>query len=144
MTNMYISSICDLLNIEKPTISHNTSAFESDTMMAQYDPENSTIYIKEAAEPNPDYLFAIAHELRHIWQIEDDNDFFFSEYKPRKLMPSTKDYNLQIAEVDANAFAAIILLEYFGLQPLWNGLDKSVVNAIEKRMNFLYENEFYY
>ena len=82
----YIDDICDLLKISKPIISYDTSTFESYTMLAQYDPENSTIYMRKplavtTAPTQPDYLFAIAHELRHVWQIRYHNDYFFEKYK---------------------------------------------------------------
>ena len=134
----YIDDICDLLKISKPIISYDTSTFESYTMLAQCDPENSTIYMRKPlavtpAPAQPDYLFAIAHELRHVWQIRYHNDYFFEKYKPRKDMPSVTDYNLQIAEVDANAFGAFILTTRFGLQPMWYGMEHPVVDAINLR-----------
>ena len=50
---------------------------------------------------------------------------------------SIEEYNLQIAEVDANAFASIIMVEYFKLQPQWNGLSDKVISAINDRINII-------
>lgn len=135
MIKEYVSDICSLLKIKEPSISYDTSNFTTDTMMAQCNPEGTTIYLNKIDKPNPDYMFAIAHELRHIWQIKTDCDLYFSKYKPRNLCNSVEEYNLQIAEVDANAFAAIIMINYFHLKPQWNGLSYKVINSIDNRIN---------
>jgi Zn-dependent peptidase ImmA (M78 family) len=135
MINEYIEDICELLNISVPTVSYDTSHFASDTMMAQCNPSGNTIYLKKCNKPNPDYLFSIAHELRHIWQAQTDEVFYFASYKPIDLCDSVELYNLQIAEIDANAFADIIMIDFFHLQPLFEGLSDSVKDKIHERMD---------
>ena len=46
MINDFINDVCDILDIEPPEISFDTSHFSSETMMAQCSPDGSTIYIK--------------------------------------------------------------------------------------------------
>lgn len=133
----YINSICNILKIATPSISFDTSKFPSGTMMAQCNIDGNTIYIRKTDKPNPDYLFAIAHELRHIWQIQTNKSKFFDYYKPREDCNSVEEYNLQLAEVDANAFAAIIMTNYFHLQPQWNGLTNKVIKAINARIDYI-------
>ena len=133
----FINDICNILNIPTPSVSFDTSNFSTDTMMAQCSPDGSTIYIKKYDKPNPDQLFSIAHELRHVWQIQIDKEHYFSEYKSRELCASTEEYNLQLAEIDVNAFAGIIMEEFFHLKPLFNGLSDSVKSKIYKRMEYL-------
>lgn len=130
----FINNICNILNISVPTVSFDTSNFPTDTMMAQVNPSGDTIYLKKYEKPNPDLLFAIAHELRHIWQIQKDKKFYFSTYKPINLLSSVEEYNLQIAEIDANAFAGCVMVDAFGLSPLFNGVPDNVKAKITDRM----------
>ena len=113
MIYSFISDICDILNIPVPAVSFDTSNFASDTMMAQCSPDGSTIYLKKYDKPNPDQLFSIAHELRHIWQMQNYEQLYFSAYKPINLCSSVEEYNLQIAELDANAFAGLTMIDFF-------------------------------
>ena len=130
----FINDICDILDIPIPSVSFDTFNFSTDTMMAQCNSDGTTIFIKKFDKPNPDQLFSIAHELRHIWQIENYHDLFFSNYQTVDII-GTEKYNLQLAEVDANAFASIIMVDFFHLQPQYHGLSNSVVFAIKKRID---------
>ena len=66
MINEFVNDVCTILDIDAPAVSFDTSRFTTDTMMAQCSPDGSTIYIKKSDKPNPDQLFSIAHELRHV------------------------------------------------------------------------------
>lgn len=127
------------MKIDVPKISYDCSGFNSETMMAQVDPNTNIIYIKKSEKENPDQLFAVAHELRHIWQIKNERDLFFLHYKTIDSCESVKEYNLQIAELDANAFAGIVMEDLFEITPLFNALDKEVKNKIHKRMKYIRE-----
>lgn len=142
MIEEYITKICKILKIQKPTVSYNTSIFISDSIYAQCicEPNYQTIYLKRMETPNPDYLFAIAHELRHIYQYVYNKQFFLSAYKERNKCSSVEEYNLQIAEVDANAFGAIILINTFGLRPQWDGYTDRVIREINHRINDIINN----
>ena len=137
MIEEYITEICELLNIPVPSISYDTSHFLTETTMAQSELTNNIIHLNKIDKPTPDYLFAIAHELRHIFQYQDDEQFYLSNYKTSDNCSSIEEYNLQIAEVDANAFASIVMVEYFHMQPQWNGLSDKVINAINNRINII-------
>ncbi len=134
MIEEFITNICELLKINKPSVSYDISHFQSNTMMAQCESSGNVIYLRKKDKPNPDYMFAIAHELRHIWQIQNDKQFYLSDYKPVDLCNSVESYNFQIAEIDANAFAGIIMVEFFHLQPLFEGLSDTVKTKIHERM----------
>ena len=142
MIEEFITDICDLLDIQVPLISYDTSHFQTKTTMAQCELTSNTIYLNKIDKPNPDYLFAIAHELRHIFQYQDNEEFYLSNYKTSDKCSFVEEYNLQIAKIDANAFAFIIMVEYFHMQPQWNGLSDKVINTINKRINFLLSTEF--
>lgn len=133
----FINDICDILNIPAPSVSFDISNFQTDTMMAQCKPDGSVIYIKKITKPSMDYLFSIAHELRHIWQIQNDEGLYFSTYKPIDLCTSVEEYNLQIAEIDANAFAGLVMIDFFRLKPLFEGVPDSVKAKIFERMEYL-------
>ena len=142
MIEEFITDVCELLEIEVPKISYDTSHFLTKTTMAQCEPETNTIYLNKIDKPNPDYVFSIAHELRHIYQYQTDEEFYLSGYKPSNKCSSIEEYNLQIAEVDANAFAAIVITDFFSLKPQWHGLSGKVIDAIEKQIKFILATEF--
>lgn len=142
MIKEFITDVCELLEIEIPKISYDTSHFPTKTTLAQCEPTANIIYLTKVNKPNPDYVFSIAHELRHIYQYQTDEEFYLSGYKPSNKCSSVEEYNLQIAEVDANAFAAIIMTDFFSLKPQWHGLSNKVIDTIEKRIKFLLATEF--
>lgn len=136
MIEDFIEELCEILSIEIPDVSYDVSNFSSDTMLAQCSPDGSAIYIKKVDNPSPDHLFSIAHELRHVWQIRTDKKYT-SEYKPVELCASLEEYNLQIAELDANAFAGLIMIDFFHIKPLFEGLPEAVKSEIFNRMELL-------
>ncbi len=136
MIKDYINDLCDELNIDVPFISHDTSVFPTETTLAMCHSTKNRIYIRPMDKPTPDLLFSIAHELRHIWQIKTDETYYFKDYKNSNELTSD-EYNLQIAELDANAYATIVMIDDFGLQPLFNGLSDRVINAI---YNYIEDN----
>lgn len=142
MIEKFITDICELLEIGVPKISYDTSHFLTKTTLAQCEPETNTIYLNKVDKPNPDYVFSIAHELRHIYQYQTDEKFYLSGYKPSNECSSVEEYNLQIAEVDANAFAAIVITDFFSLKPQWYGLSDKVIDTIEKQIKFILATEF--
>ena len=142
MIEEFITDICELLDIPVPSISYDTSHFPTKTTIAQCELTSNTIYLNKIDNPNPDYLFAIAHELRHIFQYQDDEQFYLSNYKTSDNCSSVEEYNLQIAEVDANAFAGLVMINFFGLKPLFEGLSDSVKAKIFDRMKYLGTTEF--
>lgn len=143
MINEYIADVCDLLDMDVPTISHDDSHFPTNTTMALCDPVAHTIYLRKVDKSNPDYVFSIAHELRHIYQYETDEQYYLSDYKAADKCSSIEEYNLQIAEIDANAFAAIVMKDFFALVPQWQGLTRNVIAAINKQIKHLLDTEFY-
>ena len=140
MLTDYIHELCAILDIDVPKISHDTSHFQTDTTLAQVDSNGDTIYIRKFHDPNPDQLFAIAHELRHIWQMKNNEQLYFADYKTSNHLNSVEKYNLQLAEIDANAFAAIVMEDFFRLSPQWKNLPESVVTKINERISYILEN----
>ena len=127
--NTFIRSICEYLNIDEPGIKTGFT-FRSNTQIAAADLKQYRILIKDRPQDN-DYYFAIAHELRHLWQYK--NGWDLDQAAPGDI--DKNEYNLQPAEVDAQAFAAIIMINTFHIEPLFIGLSADVKQAIRKRMD---------
>lgn len=72
-----------------------------------------------------------------FYQYQTDEEFYLSGYKPSNKCSSVEEYNLQIAEADANAFASIVMTDFFSIKPQWNGLSNKVINEINKRINII-------
>lgn len=51
------------------------------------------------------------------------------------VLKSVEEYNLQLAEVDANAFAYIVMADFFGVRPLFQCLSDIVKSQIMERVN---------
>lgn len=85
------------------------------------------ILVKAKYESEYDYIFAIAHEMRHYWQIVNR----LIELDTCGGSGGSKDaYNLQPEELDAQAFGAFVMQKYFGVKPLFKGLDGKTKKAI--------------
>jgi Zn-dependent peptidase ImmA (M78 family) len=95
------------------------------------------IYIREHESPGPDQMFAIAHELRHVWQIRYHEWFYFSGYRTIDQCMDMEEYNLQPAEIDANAFAGLAMMGYFELKPQYMGMPETVRDRIHERLDEL-------
>ncbi|MBO7713957.1 MAG: ImmA/IrrE family metallo-endopeptidase [Methanobrevibacter sp.] len=135
MINDFILDVCDYMGIDPPELSYNTDHFSSDTMIAQCSPDGSTIFVKPYEKrPTMDHYFAIAHELRHVWQIRTDKNKYMADYKPVSLCGSIEEYNLQPAEIDANAFAAAVMMDAFGVKPLFENQSEKVKSEIWDRV----------
>lgn len=141
MIKEYISELCDILEISEPAISYDTSDFSTKTTMAQYAPYEDIIYIRKKEKPDPDYMFAIAHEVRHAWQFKTNETFYFKDYKSSDQIENLEKYNMQIAEVDANAFAGIVMTDFFSLAPQWHGFTEKNIEAIKARIEYLITTE---
>lgn len=126
----FSTRISRLLKIKPPKIVVNPLLMRSATQLAAVDTESYTIALKSGI-PSLDLFFSIAHELRHLWQ-KQDNTAWFEEYKTAQEI-GVLGYNRQPAEIDANAFAAAIMGDFFGQKPLFNGLDEKTIEMIQAR-----------
>lgn len=128
----FIRIICEDLNIPIPRISNDTSVFCTDTQLAACSSDGNTIYLPKTDTLTPELMLAIAHELRHVYQIKYFPDKYFKTYSPNHSI-STEEYNLQEAEIDANAYASVIISCLIGIKPLFQNMSKNVRDAISKR-----------
>lgn len=133
----FANEICNTLGIPCPKIL--LSKLPSD-MFAAYEPYEYAIYIDpkkcydNKGRIKIEFFIAVSHELRHAYQYKN-NLSCIAEYKERKYFDNTESYNLQPAEIDANAFAEIVIVDYFGLQVLWQNYSQKVRNEISNRVS---------
>ena len=120
--------LCSDLNINTPSIKYVSTL--PNTQLARLNLFKNVIEIKKGIS-SPDLYFAVAHELRHIWQYKT-GALNIDTYN---YDSSLKGYNLQPEEVDANAYATIVMNELFGLEPKFEGLSEEAKKAIHSRIN---------
>ena len=75
----------------------------------------------------PELFFAIAHELRHAYQLENDRSLH--DYHTSDQL-DIDEYNAQPLEVDANAFAAVVMAEFFGISPQFLNMPERIRQLI--------------
>ena len=107
----FIEIICDDLEIEKPLV-EEVLFLHTPTQLAEYIPSDNIL--KHRPEKIPlDTMFSIAHELRHLWQMKNCPEIFQNYINSTDT--DIEQYNLQSAEIDANAYAMVIMESGFGL-----------------------------
>jgi len=127
----YVGTVCRILGIDPPKIRYRLPPGMSPTTLAAASSDGEEICIKNQA-PSADLYFSIAHELRHIWQLRTDPEKYMTGYKTRADL-DVEAYNLQPAEIDANAFAEIISANLLQVRPLFIGLPDSIRRKISSR-----------
>lgn len=138
----YISFLCSSLDIVPPRVHYGVEEMQSETTIAQATRGGEDIYLRDIGEQDErDVLFAIAHEIRHIWQIRKHENEFFGNYKPTRLCRNVNEYNLQKAELDANAYATAVMVTHFNCHPMFKGLDKMVKDEIYRRASGIASRE---
>ena len=140
----FLILLCEDLQVKKPRVKPVGDAdprFPTATTLALLSSDGSSILVRRRPERDPDLLFAIAHELRHAWQLTYHRDSYFSDYTNREACEDLEVYNLPPAELDANAYAAIVMISAFGIRPLWQGYTPRVIDAIEARQNEISKEE---
>lgn len=114
-----------ILDIETPEWIE-VEILDTVTQIAAADIKKNIIYTKKGTDEKL-LFFAIAHELRHMWQAKNKKDLLIKFDKSKK---DIKCYNKQEAEVDANAFAAAIMMLMFGIRPLFKTLSEETREKI--------------
>lgn len=130
----FARQVCRLLKIQLPTFRRNAS-FDSHTQLAAIDVRDNVLYLGNCADPR-DMFYAIAHELRHRWQYLNHWDIA-SHADITEL--SVEDYNLQPEEIDAHAFA-VVVMRSIGCEPLLNGLSDEAKAKIREHATKIYND----
>ena len=131
---------CDRMNIQCPLIllSNELKQTRGETW------QNSNNLSKIIALRNnmrlDEYIEVLMHELRHAWQHEKHHDKFFRNYKFLDTGIDLKDYLMQPAELDAEAFSVRMMVDLgFESYPVRRKEFDDVNKEIEtraKKMNF--------
>lgn len=125
--------ICDILDISAPDIKFvSADRMRTGTQIAALTP--NAVLIRDDIAVSPELFFALAHELRHAHQIAHGKSL--EEYRTSDRI-SIEQYNLQPLEVDANAFGALIMSDFFGIVPQFRNMPDTVRKAIKDRMKQL-------
>lgn len=79
-----------------------------------------------------DTWFATSHEMRHLWQMRSGNVSVSRHVQSSCI--SLDAYNRQPHEIDANAWAVLIMESTFGVTPLLaNNVGSEIYEAIRRR-----------
>lgn len=127
-----------LLRINKPVIIVKPAeAFTTPTTRAALS-EDATVlavnenYIHEYLTNDRGFWLYFSHEARHIWQQE--TGFGFDDYVPSGLT-DLDAYNSQAAEIDAHAWAAVVVKQKLHIIPDYSTVYSSdVVRKIKQRI----------
>lgn len=114
-----LRSNCSFLSVPLPSVRiAEPSEFATVTTKCAVSSTGDELLInKQFAESNADTIFlwlTLSHECRHIWQVFNAN--MFNDYKPSSNL-SNRDYNAQMEEVDAWAWAVVVVGNRFGVRP---------------------------
>ena len=131
----FVKYIADTLNIEPPELVIGASDFKSGNALAHFDAEGNRLCLK-SGDVTPQNLFRAAHEMRHIWQMQHKELGYFNDYVSAGKAESITAFNGQPEEIDANAFAAAVIIKIFGIIPQFKGLTdetkEKIYRAAEK------------
>lgn len=131
----FIEIVCSNLKITKPIV-EEVLFLHTPTQLAEYVPADNVLKYR-IGKISLDIMFAIAHELRHKWQAENCPEIFQDYVNSTEI--NADQYNLQNAEIDANAYAMVIMESGFGITPQFKGLSEKVKKKISLRANEIVE-----
>ena len=125
----FAREVSAILKIAAPAIRFvPVKQLRTSTQIAALTPDG--ILIRNDIGVTPELFFAIAHELRHAYQLENDRSLH--DYRTSDQL-DIDEYNAQPLEVDANAFAAGVMAEFFGISPQFLHMPESIRQLIYVR-----------
>ena len=125
----FIADVCFVLGIDVPKVTHNFLEICTDTRKEQFTGEK--FFIPATDEPDSEFLFYVAHNLRVRWQFLTNPDYFdFQSVEEIGI----DNYDNQPAEVDAVSFASLYMIGYFQLMDDFTSVSCQTRELILKRM----------
>ena len=125
----FIADVCFVLGIDVPKVTHDLLDICIDTRKEQFTGEK--FFVPATDEPDSEFLFYIAHNLRIRWQFLTNPDYFdFQSVEEIGI----DNYDNQLAEVDAAAFASLYMIGYFQLMDDFTSVSCQTRELILKRM----------
>lgn len=140
MINNYIKMISGMLRIPMPTVFYNDSALQPG-QQAHLTPDGKQLYLRRLKSPSLDQLFSVCFELRREWQRRTDNELYFGNFRSGAEI-GLRDFSIQPSVVDCNAFAAVMIRAFFGVEPQFKGLPGVARSRIDNRIAEIRRNEF--
>lgn len=147
----FVAYICDILGI-KPvkivSVSQNkmNAISPGHDTLAAYDLNNDCIYLLRRKKYEMIHYYYISHELRHVWQHYTDHEKYYSSYYDNL---DEHMYDVNPAEIDANAFAFIAMAIAFGqvservysTDPIAQQLYNNRVKELEKEFGIIIKKD---
>lgn len=134
LVNRFIKDVCFVLGIDVPKVTHNFLDICTDTRKEQFTGEN--FFVPATDEPDSEFLFYVAHNLRVRWQFLTNPDYFdFQSVEEIGI----DNYDNQLAEVDAAAFASLYMIGYFQLMTKFLSVSSQTRELVLKRMEEILE-----
>lgn len=133
--NRVIEIVCDDLEIEQPRLVYGFEKMTVGNIARVKLNENKEVVEIQVTDDFSnllDVIFAIIHELRHIWQLQQD--CYFKDYKQLEEL-ELEQYLLQSEELDANAYATVLMNELFKVKPQFHGYSDFVKSKIFTRVD---------
>ena len=125
----FIADVCFVLGIDVPKVTHNFLEICTETRKEQFTGEK--FFIPATDEPDSEFLFYVAHNLRVRWQFLTNPDYFdFQSVEEIGI----DNYDNQPAEVDVVAFASLYMIGYFQLMDDFTSVSCQTRELILKRM----------
>ncbi len=125
----FIADVCFVLGIDVPKVTHNFLDICTDTRKEQF--TGDVFFVPATDEPDSEFLFYVAHNLRVRWQFLTNPDYF--DFKSAEEI-GIDNYDNQPAEVDAAAFASLYMINYFQLMSKYSSVSSHTRVLIFKRM----------
>lgn len=140
----YFHFITELLDIGFISLKYDTNSemkkMGSESTLALYNRREKQVHIVKKDKYSLEDIYVVTHELRHAWQDYTDPEYYFGDYYDPALSEHT--YNISKAEIDANAFATVIIYKVIGVKPTREyHKDKQAQELYDKRVSEL-EDEF--
>ena len=130
----FITDVCFVLGIDIPKITHDFSCICTDTRKEQF--TGDVFFVPATDEPDSEFLFYVAHNLRVRWQFLTNPDYF--DFKSAEEI-GIDNYDNQPAEVDAAAFASLYMIGYFQLMTKFLSVSSQTRELVLKRMEEILE-----
>ena len=125
----FIADVCFVFGIDVPKVTHDLLDICIDTRKEQFTGEK--FFIPATDEPDSEFLFYVAHNLRVRWQFLINAEHY--DFKSAEEI-GLDNFDDQPAEVDAAAFASLYMIGYFQLISKYSSVSSHTRELIFKRM----------
>lgn len=142
----FTSEVCRILNVKEPKVSFDSSVIDEITgdfnAPSVYEQHQDIIYIRSYFEPVFMTFFSIASEIRHTWQHHYYPSKYYSNYaRLDKKHRNYIEFYSQPAEIDACAFAHVVIEENFHTSCEHEGYTPQMIEWVEKRKEEIFYDD---